>query len=192
MYGVHRTMGKSFQDQLLQLGLVDSKKAKETKKKQHQKKKKQGQAGKKQVIVDENVLLLQKAEEKKKARARKLNLQREAKLQKRADDARIKQLVEQHLVAKDDKGIAYRFNVEGKIQRIFVSGETAGGLSDGRFGVVGIGNQYEVVPRATIEKIQAINDRIFVSLNAASSKKVESSDPEDPYAGFEVPDDLMW
>ncbi len=184
-------MGKSFQDQLLQLGLVDSKKAKETKKKQHQKKKKQGQAGKKQV-VDENALLLQKAEEKKKARARKLNLQREAKLQKRADDARIKQLVEQHLIAKDDKGIAYRFNVGGKIQRIFVSRETADGLSGGRFGVVGMGNQYEVLPRATIEKIQAINAWIFVSLNDASSKKVESSDPDDPYAGFEVPDDLMW
>ncbi len=185
-------MGKSFQEQLLQLGLVDKNKASKTKKQQHQNKKQNSKVGKKNVVIDENALLVQQAEEKKKARARKLNLQREAKLQKRADDARIKQLVEQHLVAKDDKGIAYRFNVEGKIQRIFVSGETADGLSNGRFGVVGIGNQYEVVPRATIEKIQAINDRIFVSLNAASSKKVESSDPEDPYAGFEVPDDLMW
>ena len=183
-------MGKSFQEQLLQLGLVDSKKGKETKKQQHQNKKQMDRAGKKPPAVDENVLLVKKAEEKKKARTRKLNQQREAKLQKRAEDARIKQLVEQHQLEKDDKGIAYRFNVAGKIQRIFVSSETADRLSDGRLGIVGIGGQYEVVPRATVEKIQAINNQTYVNLNAASSK--ETGDPDDPYAGYEVPDDLMW
>lgn len=183
-------MGKSFQDQLLQLGLVSSKKVKETKKKQHQNKKQKGKVGKKQTVVDENALLVQKAEEKKKARARKLNQQREAKLQKRADDARIKQLVEQHQIEKDDKGIAYRFNVSGKIQRIFVSAEIASKLSDGQLGIVGVGGQFEVVPRATIEKIKQVNEQIFVNLNSASSH--ENVDPADPYAEFEVPDDLMW
>lgn len=183
-------MGKSFQEQMLQLGLVSSKKVKETKKQQHQNKKQKGKAGKKQTVVDENTLLVQKAEEKKKARARKLNQQREAKLKKRADDARIKQLVDQHRLEKDDKGIAYRFNVSGKIQRIFVSSELADQLSDGRFGIVGIGDQFEVVPRAIVEKITTINDKIFVNLNSASSG--ENIDPDDPYAEFEVPDDLMW
>lgn len=183
-------MGKSFQEQLLQLGLIDKKKASKAKKQQHQNKKQQAKAGKKHVVVDENALLAQQAEEKKKARARKLNLQREAKLQKRAEDAQVKQLVEQNRLEKDERGIAYRFNVSGKIQRIFVSKEFADQLSDGRLGIVGLGGQFEVVPRAIIEKIQSISDRVFVNINVATSK-VES-DPEDPYAGFEVPDDLMW
>ncbi len=183
-------MGKSFQEQLLKLGLVDKQKANQTKKQQHQNKKQNAKVGKKHVVVDENVLLAQQAEEKKKARTRKLNLQREAKLQKRADDAQVKQLILQHRLEKDDRGIAYRFTVDGKIQRIFVVKETADKLSDGRLGIVGLAGQYEVVPRNIIEKIQLINDQIFVNINVATSK--EGSDPDDPYAGFEVPDDLVW
>lgn len=189
-YWVKSFMGKSFQEQLLQLGLVDKKKASKTKKQQHQNKKQNSKAGKKHVAVDENALLVQQAEEKKKARARKLNLQREEKLAKRAKDAQVKQFVEQNRLEKDDRGIAYRFTVSGKIQRIFVSKEIADQLSDGRLGIVGLAGQFEVVPRAIIDKIQSVNDRVVVSINAASTK-VES-DPEDPYAGFEVPDDLMW
>ena len=183
-------MGKSFQEQLLQLGLVDKKKASQTKKQQHQNKKQNAKAGKKQVVVDENVLLAQQAEEKKKARARKLNLQREAKLQKRAEDGQVRQLVEKHRLEKDDQGIAYRFTVANKIQRIFVAKDIADKLSDGRLGIVGIAEQYDVLPRAVVLKVQSISDRVFINLNSAASP--ESADPEDPYAGFEVPDDLMW
>ncbi|TKB24026.1 DUF2058 domain-containing protein [Desulfopila sp. IMCC35006] len=183
-------MGKSFQEQLLQLGLVDKKKASETKKEQHQSKKQRSKSGKKNIVVDENVLLAQQAEQKKKDRARKLNLQREAKLQKRAEDGLVKQLVEDHRLAKDDTGIAYRFSVASKIQRIFVTKETAEKLSDGRLGIVGIADQFDVLPRRIIEKIQSVSDRVFVSLNSATAQ--QDSDPEDPYAGFEVPDDLMW
>lgn len=183
-------MGKSFQEQLLQLGLVDKKKASQTKKQQHQTKKQISKAGKKHVAVDENALLVQQAEEKKKARTRKLNFEREKKLQKRAEDAQVKQLVEQNRLPKDDKGIAYRFTVNNKIQRIFVAGEIADKLSDGRLGIVGLANQFEVIPRSIVDKIQSISDRVFVSINATSAPK--DSDPEDPYAGFEVPDDLMW
>lgn len=175
---------------MLALGLVDKKKASKAKKQQHQTKKQNAKVGKKKVVVDENALLVQKAEEKKKARARKLNQQREEKLQRRAEDAQVKQLVEKHRLKKDDRGNAYRFTVSGKIQRIFVSGEIADQLANGRLGIVGLAGQFEVVPRAVIEKIQAISNRVTVNINSPSSAK--ESDPDDPYAGFEVPDDLMW
>lgn len=183
-------MGKSFQEQLLQLGLVDKKKAGQTKKEQHQTKKQQAKLGKKNVVVDENVLLAQQAEQKKKDRARELNLQREAKLQKRAEDGLVRQLVEEHRVAKDDKGVAYRFTVASKIQRIFVAKEIADKLSDGRLGIVGIAEQFDVLPRRIVEKIQSVSNRVFIALNSASAEP--ALDPEDPYASYEVPDDLMW
>lgn len=182
-------MGKSFQEQLLQLGLVDKKKISETKKQHHKKKKQKTKGGAKQQLVDENALLARQAEEKKKARARQLNQEREAKLQKRAERARIRQLIENSRQEKDESGVAYRFNVEGKIQRIFVSKETADQLSDGRLGIVGSGEQFEVIPREIVLKIQSISDTIYTSLNVADSRQV---DPDDPYAGYEVPDDLMW
>ena len=163
-------MGKSFQEQLLQLGLVDKKKAGQTKKEQHQTKKQQAKSGKKNVVVDENALLAQQAEQKKKDRARKLNLQREAKLQKRAEDGQVKQLIEEHRLAKDDQGIAYRFTVTNKIQRIFVTKEIADKLSDGRLGIVGLADQFDVLPRRIIDKIQSISDRVFVYINEATAR----------------------
>lgn len=181
-------MGNSFQDQFLKLGLVDKKQVNKAKKQKHQKKKEH--IPKKQPVIDENVLLAQEALAKKKARVRELNRQREEKLKKREETAAIKQMVEKNRLGKDDNGIAYRFNVMGKIQRVFVKNEIASQLSSGRLAIVGIENSYEVVPRAIGEKIKSINQHIFVLVNSSGDKKELESD--DPYAGFEVPDDLMW
>ena len=181
-------MGKSFQEQMLKLGLVAKKQVKEAKKEQHQKKKQQ--VGKNTVVVDENALLVQQEMEKKKVRARELNLEREAKLQKRADDARIRQLIAEHKLAKDDKGIAYRFNVRGTIQRIFVNQEIADRLSHGQLAIVVFADCSEVIPRSIAEKIQLINNKLFISMNAPVAGT--ESDPDDPYAAYKIPDDLMW
>lgn len=186
-------MGKSFKDQLLALGLVDKKKVAEVKKKEHRAKKTKGKKGSQGKVADENALLAQKAEEKKRARARELNREREAKLQKRAEDARIKQLIEQHKIEKDADGVAYRFNVSGKIHRVFVSQEILGQISAGRLGIVGSitgGEQFEVVPKEVLTKIKEINNSIYVNLVTGTSNDPE--DPDDPYAEYKVPDDLMW
>lgn len=173
---------------MLKLGLVAKKQVKEAKKEQHQKKKQQ--VGKNVVVVDENALLAQQEMEKKKVRARELNLEREAKLQKRAEEARIRQLIEEHKLPKDEKGIAYRFNVRGTIQRIFVTQEMADKLSHGQLGIVVLADRSEVIPRGIVEKIQTISDKLLIILNAPQAGA--DPDPDDPYAAYKVPDDLMW
>lgn len=195
-------MGKSFKDQLLQLGLVDKKKVAETKKKQHQAKKKKVKGNKAGQVIDENALLAKKAEEKKKARVQQLNRERDAKLQKRAEDAQIKQLIEQNKIKKDKNGVPYRFTVSGKIHRVFVTKEILEDIVAGRLGVVrslGSQEQFEVIPKSVLEKIREINSKLFVSV--VSDKRDESSDgagqdgsgeENDPYAEYKVPDDLMW
>jgi len=178
----------SFQEQLLKLGLVKEQQVREVKKEQHHKKKQQ--TGKNVAPpVDENALLAQELLEKKKARARELNLEREAKLQKRAEEARVRQIIQEHRVEKDDKGVAYRFTVDKTIRRIHVGGEIAEGLSRGRFDIVAIGEQFEVVPTAIAEKLLSIDPSLLIIHN---SPKTDPSDPEDPYAAYKVPDDLMW
>lgn len=182
-------MGSSLQDQLLKLGVVDKKKAEKAKKSTHQKRKKK--VGKnKQPVVDENKLLAEQAQAKKKERARQLNLEREEKLKKREDAARIKQLIETTRLEKDEKGVAYRFTDNKKIYRIFISQELIDSLSRGNVGIVRLGDQYEVCPAKAVEKIAEVDESVVVMLNEASSKK--ESDEDDPYAGYEVPDDLMW
>jgi uncharacterized protein YaiL (DUF2058 family) len=179
-------MGNSLQDQFLKLGLVDKKKVNTIKKQKHRKKKQQ--PAKKQV-VDENVLLAKAALEKKRARARELNLLRDEKLKKRETAAAIRQMIISGMLEKDESGIAYRFNAGGRIQRIFVSKEMADKLSSGQLAIVTLGDKYEVVARETAEKILQLDSGIFVLINIP--EKERKSD-DDPYAEYEVPDDLMW
>jgi hypothetical protein len=180
-------MGKSFQEQLLKLGLVEKKKVQEVRKEQHQKKKQQ--VAKKVEISDENLLLAKEAEEKKKARVRALNAERDAKLQKRADEARIRQLIDDHKLEKLSEGLPYRFNCRGTVRRIFVTPDMAQRLSDGRLGIVGVGDGYIVIPKAIAEKIREIDPGQFLSLVPAVNRDTTA---DDPYAEYQVPDDLMW
>lgn len=185
-------MGKTFQEQMLALGLVNKKKASENKKQKHQSKKQQAKKGRQKPVVDENAIIAQKALEKKKARAQQLNKERDEKLQKRADKARIKQLIKQSKIEKDDSGVAYRFNCKGKIHRIFVAQEVADQLSRGVLGVVALGNGFEIVDKATVQKVSEIDPRLFFVLISAEDGPKKETDPDDPYAEYQIPDDLMW
>jgi len=179
-------MGNSLRDQFLKLGLVDKKKVNAIKKQQHRKKKKE-RAG--EQPVDENALLAKAALEKKQARARELNRQREEKLKKRETAAAIRQMITVNMLEKDESGIQYRFNAGGKIQRIFVSVDMADRLSSGQLAIVMLGDKYEVVPRNIAEKILKLDKSVFVLINIPEQKQKSDNDP---YAAYEVPDDLMW
>ena len=179
-------MRKSFQDQLLTLGLVDKKKAGKIKKEQHQKKRKKS----KKPVVDENAELARLALEKKKKRARELNRQREEKLAQRAKAARVKQLVNEHRISLDDNGLAYRFTEGGKIRRIYVAEKTVADLSRGHLGIIRMEENYMVVPAKIIEKIVKISDSYFTLVNNPPAGK--EADPDDPYGDYQIPDDLMW
>ncbi len=183
-------MGSSFQDQLMKLGLVGKKEVEKAKKTQHEKRA-QKQGRKQQPPVDENALLAEKALAKRKERARQLNLEREEKLKKREIAARIKQLIETSCLPKDDKGVAYRFVDQKKVYRVFIGQDLVDMLSRGRAGIVRLGERYEVCPADSVRKIAELDDSVVVLLNAPAAGD-EHGGADDPYAGYEVPDDLMW
>ena len=64
-------------------------------------------------------------------------------------------------------------------------------LSGGGAAIVRLGDQYEVVPAAVAEKLREMDPGLIVLLNA-SAKAAKPAGEDDPYAGFEVPDDLVW
>ncbi|WP_136795627.1 DUF2058 domain-containing protein [Desulfosediminicola ganghwensis] len=182
-------MGSSFQDQLLKLGLVDKKQVEKTKKKQH-KSRKTKIAKNVQPKVDENKLLAEQALAKKKERARQLNQEREEKLKKREEAARIRQLIESSRLPKQEDGVAYRFVDRKKVFRIFISQELVDSLSRGGVGIVRLGDQYEVCPAKAVQKIAELDKSVVVMMNKPAPKG--ETEEDDPYAGYEVPDDLMW
>ena len=183
-------MRGSFQDQLLKLGLADKQKAKDVKKEQYTAQKQQ--TGKEQPpVVDENALLAEAARKKKQERARQLNLEREEKLRKREEEARIRQIIEANIIAQNPQGVAYRFADKGKIFRIFVSEKVVSYLSSGLAAIVRCGEKFEVISREAAEKIRQAQPKLIVYC-ADKREPTDKTGGDDPYKDFAVPDDLMW
>ncbi|WP_323844722.1 DUF2058 domain-containing protein [Microbulbifer magnicolonia] len=176
----------SLQDQLLKAGLVDGKKAKQISKE----KRKQQKVAKKsaQPQVDETKAAVEQARAEKAARDRALNAERDAAAQKKAIAAQIKQLVANNRQPKGNGDIAYNFTFAKKIKSLYVSEAVRDHLAAGRLVIVGLGEQFELVPRVIADKI-AERDADMVVRTATDTTAV---DEDDPYADYQIPDDLMW
>jgi uncharacterized protein YaiL (DUF2058 family) len=176
----------SLQDQLLKAGLVDAKKAKQVNKD----KRKQTKVAKKtgQPQVDETREAVERARAEKAARDRALNAERDAAAREKAIAAQIKQLVESNKQSKGGGDIAYNFTFERKIKKIYVSEAVRNHLAAGRLMIVGLDENFELVPRVIAEKISERKPDAVVQPPADSNQPEE----DDPYAEFQIPDDLMW
>lgn len=178
----------SLQDQLLKAGLVDEKKAKKVKQaKQKQEKLKRKN---KAVTVDEAKLAAEKAHAEKVERDRMLNLQRKQEAEQRAITAQIRQLIEMNRQEKNTGDIPYNFTDGSKVTHIYVDERQRKLLSNGHLAIVRLDGQYELVPTTVSEKIALRDGSYLVYCNRGKEETVV--DEEDPYAQFQVPDDLMW
>lgn len=179
-------MGISLQDQLLKAGLVDKKKASDVRKqKQKQAKKvRKGNAESKDE-VKQAALEAQRAQAE---RDRKLNLQRKAEADRRAIRAQIRQLIEMNQVALEGGELAYSFTDGRKIKKIYVTEQVQTRLVRGQLAIARLDDRYAVVPVGVAEKIQQRDAETIVLMNLSDPQAVE----DDPYADFQVPDDLMW
>ena len=61
-------------------------------------------------------------------------------------------------------------------------------IIEGKLGIARIDGIYELVPRVIAEKIQQRNEKRIV-LFEPDEKVI---DENDPYAEFQIPDDLVW
>lgn len=182
-------MGNSFREQLLKLGLVEKKQVEQVKKKEYLTKKQQ-QKSRAQEIVDENKALAQQALAEKKEKERLRNQQREEELRRKQEAEQVRQLVASHRLDQDRQGTAFRFADGGKIQRIFVAATMVDGLSRGLLAVARSGSTYEVIPAAIAEKITRLEPAVIVLWN--KERKSDEAPADDAYAGYEIPDDLVW
>ena len=176
----------SLQDQLLNAGLVDKKKAKQLK--QERRKEAKGRQ-KGQVQVDENKEqakqnLLDKAE-----RNRQLNKQQQAVAEEKAVQAQIIQLIKMNRIKRDSGEIAYQFKDGTLIKKIYITEQLQKELINGRLAIAKLGNDFELLPASAAEKIMQRNPAVIVLLNTYEAADV---DEDDPYADYQIPDDLMW
>ncbi|SDJ54818.1 DUF2058 domain-containing protein [Microbulbifer yueqingensis] len=176
----------SLQDQLLKAGLVDSKKAKQVSKEKRKQQKVANKTG--QALENEARAAAEKARAEKAARDRALNAEREAAAREKAIAAQIRQMVASNRQPRGSGDLPYNFTFGRKIKTIHVSEAVRDHLAAGRLLIVGLDDQFELVPRVIADKI-AERDPGAVVQPPADSNAVEE---DDPYADYQIPDDLMW
>ena len=180
-------MGNSLFDQLKETGLVDKNTAKQVRKQKH--KQTRQQKGKKGAQPVESKLRAQQLQEEKAARDRELNLQQKMAAEKKAIAAQIKQLVEMNRIEQNDGEIGFNFVDDNNVQQIYVTEKIQDELVRGRLAIIKLAKGYDLVPTGVADKIALRNPSCVILCN---EPKKELSDDEDPYADYQVPDDLMW
>lgn len=176
----------SFQEQFLKAGLVDKKKVKLANQEKTKQKKVERQTGAQNV---EDVRLAALETQRKNAeRTRELNAQRDAAATQKAIVAQIVQMVQKNRQSKGSGDIAYNFIHDNKIKRLYVSAAVQAHLMAGRLVIVCQGDAIELVPKVIADKIAERDPTLVVRVNKTSAE----IDADDPYAAFQIPDDLMW
>jgi uncharacterized protein YaiL (DUF2058 family) len=176
----------SLQDQFLKAGLVDKNKVKQANHDKSKQKKVERRTGTE--TVDEARLAALEIQRKNAERARELNAQRDAAATQKAIMAQITQMVQKNRQSKGNGDIAYNFTHANKIERFYVSAAVQGHLVAGRLVIIRQGDSTELVPRVIADKIAERDASLVVRVNKASTE----IDEDDPYAAFQIPDDLMW
>ncbi len=176
----------SLQDQLLNAGLVDKKKAKQLKQ-ELRKEAKVRQKG--QTPLDDSKEQVKRNLLEKTERDRQLNKQQQEVVEKKAIKAQISQLIKMNRIKRERGDIAYQFTDGTRIKKIYVTEQLQKDLVNGRLAIAKLGNDFELLPSAAAEKIRQRDPQIIVLLN---TYEVMDVDEEDPYAEYQIPDDLMW
>ncbi len=180
-------MANAFQDQFLKAGVVSKQQVKKAQSAANKKKKEQ--RSKKEKPVDENKLKAQQVAKEKAERDKALNLRKEEQAKQKAISAEIDQLITKNLVQRDDEcDIVYNFEHRKKVNRIYVNADMKQQIVDGKVGIARIEGRYELVPKIIAEKIQQRNDKRVILFEPEETV----IDENDPYAEFQVPDDLTW
>ena len=184
-------MAGSLQDQLLGAGLIKAHDAKAIK---TSKKKAQAQHRKNNVELDnEAAELAEKAREEQRLKSQALNeKQRDEKLQKEIA-AQIKQIITASSIfkGKGENLIAYNFTDFNKVKSIYVTSKNHDLITRGRIAIARLNNEYNLIPAEAATKILERDEGSIVLLND-SKQQADDVLEDDPYADYQIPDDLMW
>jgi len=182
-------MSNPFQEQLLKAGLVSKEQVNKANKEKRQQGKQQRQQGKKKPVLDEKALKLKQQAEKKAERDRELNRKKDEQARLRALSNEINDLVRSNRIERGkDCELAYNFEHQGKIKRLYINASMKKDLQAGKLGIARIEGNYELVPQSVAYKIRERNEKRVVIFDPAA----DQVDEDDPYKDYQVPDDLMW
>lgn len=175
----------TLQEQMLQAGLVTSKKMAKV---QRTAKKSRVQAREAREAVEENKKAQLERDKQLSEQQKQVALSKEYK-------AQVKQLIEMNKIEIVKGDIAFNFTDNNVIKQVMVDKTTQKQLISGRLAIARLVidnsdvNGYAIIPAVVADKITQRDVESIVLNNALSE---EALDEDDPYAEFQIPDDLMW
>jgi uncharacterized protein len=176
-------MSKSLQDQLLSLGVANSKKAKQAKHQKRVESREPRPPGIQESLIESQ----RKAREEKKARDQALAAERELKRLSAEKLSQVRDMVKSSLIDRGSEGarIDFRFPYGKKIRPFPVGADIRDRLARGLLGLIEIDGAICIVPREVLEKCRERLDSQNVFSHLA---KLEKQDDDYP----PIPDDLDW
>jgi len=181
----------SLQDQLLKAGLTTKQKARQANSDKRKKNKQKRSGVEHELSLQEKVkndLVISKQDKAKKDA--ELNAEKNKQLAEKEMHLRILQILQHHQLTQIEGETEYNYTFHSKVKKLFVDAITHRALVNGRLAICGLDDNTYVVTSETAEKISTLDHSIVLVQN----DKVDDDTPDedDPYAEFQIPDDLMW
>jgi uncharacterized protein YaiL (DUF2058 family) len=184
-------MSLSLREQLLKAGLVSEQqveRAEREQRQQHRGAPKPSKKERRNPAPTPQQLAAQKAAAEKTAKDAELNRKKQEKAERRARFAQIRQLVQEHHVARVETDDFYNFQDGTNIRRVPVTPELRARLIAGELAIVRCEGRYAFVPAAVGQRVRERVERALIHWNDPAAKPAA----DDPYKDYAVPDDLVW
>ena len=173
-------MAISLQEQLLKAGLASKKQANKAKADKRKNK------GKNKPAEDPEKVQRQQAEKREKDK--QLNLQREQAKTLTANLSQARQIIESNRISIPTKAdINHQFSHLKFVKSIYIDKPIQAQMFRGQLTIIFMDEKYGLIPTDQAHRVYALQPDWVVEL-----PKQEKLDEDDPYADYEVPDDLMW
>ncbi|WP_448551931.1 DUF2058 domain-containing protein [Thalassotalea montiporae] len=180
----------SLQDQLLKAGLTTKQKARQANSDKRKKNKQKRSGAQVEASMQEQVKQdIAKQKEQKLAKDAALNAEKQEQLAAKELHQRILQILAHHQVKDIDGEVEYNYTFGTKVKKLLVNELTQKALVNGRLSICGLDDVTYVVTKETADKLATLDETVVLLSN---DKVEESVDEDDPYAAYQIPDDLMW
>jgi len=181
----------SLQDQLLKAGLTTKQKTRQANVDKRKKNKQKRSGVKHESTLQEQVQQnLVKAKTDKKTKDNALNELKQQQLIVKEAQLRIKQILTHHQIKNVFGDNDYNYTFETTIKKLSLDTVTHKALVNGQLALCGLDDVTYIVTRETAEKLSELDKSVVLVQNDKALD--ENVDEDDPYADYQIPDDMMW
>ena len=181
----------SLQDQLLKAGLTTKQKTRQANADKRKKNKQKRSGVKHEATLQEQVKQdLTKSQAEKTAKDTALNEEKKQQLAQKEQGLRIKQILVHHQLKGVSGEVEYNYTFGSKIKKLALNAVTHKALVNGRLALCGAEDITYLVTSETAFKLAELDKNIVLVQNDFVDN--DAVDDSDPYADYQIPDDLMW